>query len=356
MIRSARSQLLLLSFVSAIGQLSCKSDSAAVTGNSSIPDVSELKIAALTSTSFDGIVGAMAPFSPAVRVTNSETQQPVANVEVHFTGSAVGFEKVLTDADGIASAGVWRFSTKAGKDSLAVLVGKRVLLHFVASLTHDAPTDIHVSNDGELVGLAGSEVAGFGMQVVDQYGNGVPGVSLSFSVNAGAVDSSRVISDRGGGAYTGHWLLDETPGTSLLTITADGLRAKVVAGIGLDSSALRWYKLVEKRIDGNVIPLSDFDTPEARFGLTGMETCPCISGFYVDERTFRLTQTVVARYGGRYVLSGRSLQLSESNPSSAGAIRSGKIEDDRLSIDRLYFVGGPLPDPVFVTFVYAPDR
>lgn len=358
MISLVRSPVLLLAVVSTIAQLACKSDSSTITSSPpAIPDLSTLKVSAVTPTLVEGVVGAVAAFSPTVKVISTETELPVANIEVHFSGSAVNFAVALTDKDGLASAGSWRFATKAGLESLSVSLGKQVRLRFFARLTHDVPADIHVSNDGELVGLAGREVAGFGMQVVDQFGNGVSGVPLSFSVSAGALDSSRVISDRGGGAYTGRWLLDETPATSQLTISADGLKPKVVFGVGIDPSTVQWYKLKEYRTGAIVIPAPEPGITQARFGVTGMEKCPCIAGFFIDEMTYASTPPSVSQYGGRFSLVGSSLKLPVSNPISEGAYAGAQARGDELLIDRVHFIyigDYPIPvDVVVVTWVYT---
>jgi hypothetical protein len=355
--RSARRQLGLLAVVSTIGQLACKSDS--VSGNSSIvPDLSKLSVTAVTQTSAEGIVGAVAGFSPTVRVTNTETLRPVANVEVRFTGSTVGLVVVMTDQDGLANAGSWRFSTKAGRDTLSVSLGERVRLRFVATLTHDAPAEIRTSDQGELVALAGARVGGFGVLVVDKFGNWVQGVPLSFSVSAGVLDSSHATTAWNGGAYTGRWILDKTPGVSTLTIVAEGVAPKVVFGVGIDSAAVRWYQLKEYRSGADITPANS-GIVQARFGVTGMEDCPCatVQGFFIDERTFASTPPNVAQYGGRYELTGTVLKLPKANPVTEGTYLGARVQGDELLIDRLHYIyigDSDFPaDVVAVTWVYA---
>jgi hypothetical protein len=357
--RSAQSQLLLLAVVSTIGQLGCKSDSAAVTGNSSIvPDLSKLNVTAVTQTSVEGIVGAVAGFSPTVRVTNTETLRPVANVEVRFTGSTVGLEIVTTDKDGLASAGAWRFSTRAGRDTLSVSLGEQVRVRFLATLTPDVPAEIRTGDQGELVALAGAKVGGFGVLVVDKFGNWVPGVPLSFSVSAGVLDSSHATTAWNGGAYTGRWVLDKTPGVSRLTIIAEGMAPKVVFGVGIDSAAVRWYKLKEYR-SGTDVTSADSEIRQARFGVTGMENCPCatLRGFFIDDWTLASTSPDMVQYGGRFELAGTDLKLPESNPLAEGAYMGARVHGDELLIDRLHFIylSNPyFPDKVVVvTWVYT---
>jgi hypothetical protein len=359
MIRSARSQLLLLAVVSTIGQLGCKSDSAAVTGNSTIvPDLSKLNVTAVTQTSVEGIVGAVAGFSPTVRVTNTETLRPVANVEVRFTGSTVGLEIVTTDKDGLASAGAWRFSTKARPDTLSVSIGERVRLRFVATLTHDAPADIRTSEGDEVVRLAGGRVEGMSVGVFDKFGNWVPGVSLSFSVSAGVIDSAHGTTSRNSGVHPGTWVLDKTPGVSTLTIAAEGVAPKVVFGVGIDPAAVRWYRLKEYRSGAEVTPVNSGIT-QALFGVTGMENCPCatLQGFFIEETIYASTPPDVVQDGGRYELTGTDLKLPKSNPVSEGTYLGARVQGDELLIDRLHYIydGESIfpADVVAVTWVYV---
>ena len=341
MIRSTKVRVLLLAVVSTALQQACKSDS------STSPDSVELSVHAVSPTNFDGIVGTVAEFSPTIQVIDARTKRPVAKVPVDFIGGSVSSPVVYTDAEGIASAGVWRFSTKAGTERLEARIGDLLKLHFTATLTHDVPTDIRVSDGGELVGLAGHRVAGFGLQVVDQFGNGVPDVHIAFAVSSGTIAIKSAITDRGGGAFAGDWLLDEAPGTGELTITADGVKPKVLIAEGIDPATLRWYKLQEYHIGNDISPASGLDA-QARFGLTVFDKCLCGTqqGFFIDEVAYSPDQVNPVQYGGRYQLVGAILKLPSTFSPSAF------IKGDSLFIDRIEFGIPFLFDDFVRTWVY----
>src|SRR5437764_11112007 len=75
-------------------------------------------VEAVTQTSISGIVGAAASPAPVVRVSDSNTHQPLPNIPVEFRvvtgGGSIANNRVVTDAKGQASPGEWRFGTLPG--------------------------------------------------------------------------------------------------------------------------------------------------------------------------------------------------------------------------------------------------
>jgi hypothetical protein len=330
-----------------ISLLACKSES------STSPDTPELTATPVSPTAVAGVVGAIAPFSPTVKVLDARTQRPAANVRVHFTNGWVSVPEARTDVNGIASAGQWRFSSAVGTDHVSAYLAGRLVAEFRATLTHAAPATFRVTDGSEVVALAGTGVVGFFLQVVDQFGNGVADVPITFSASGGTLAKKAAVSGSDGAAATGWWVLDERPGTSELTVSADGVKPLILLGHGLDSAALRWFDLKEiRRSSGAISPL-DLGILSSRFFMTPFNGCFCSEpqrGFYVEADSFRFKPGFIGQKGGRFEIVGTTLNLlSESELKSY-------FEGERLLIQRFY----SLSDFLFFgyeieTWVFAPS-
>jgi hypothetical protein len=274
-------------------------------------------------------------------------------VRVHFTNGWVAVPEALTDANGIASAGKWRFSSAVGTDHVSAYLAGRLVAEFKATLTHAAPTSFRVTDGSEVVALAGTGVVGFSFKVVDEFGNGVPDVPITFSASGGTLTKNEAVSGPDGGSATGWWVLDERPGTSELTVAADGLQPLVLRGYGLDSAALRWFELKEIRRGSEVISPLDLGISSSRFGMTPFNGCLCADperGFYIETNSFRLNPGVIRQKGGRFEIVGTTMSLlSESELKSY-------FVGGKLLIERFY---SPSAFPFFgyeiETWVFAPS-
>src|SRR5947207_952341 len=147
------------------------------------------EVEAVTQTSISGIVGAVASPAPVVRVTDSKTHKPLANVTVEFRvvtgGGSVANGIVATDAMGLASPDGWTFMTRPGVCSVGVYLNGRFTVLFAATLSVDVPARIDPSTQADQAALSGRSVDGPAVAVRDRFNNPVSGVVVSFTVADG---------------------------------------------------------------------------------------------------------------------------------------------------------------------------
>ncbi|MDP3910169.1 MAG: hypothetical protein Q8Q14_07235 [Gemmatimonadales bacterium] len=180
-----------------------------------------------------GVVNAPLPVAPTVRLTDAYGN-PVAGDTVGFfvlvDGGFVATPNAVTDSTGLASAGAWTLANfvtqnvlQAGVPTAAAVAPVR----FTATAIPDAPAQLlRVSSDRQTA-LAGQAVSTPPVvQVVDQYFNGVPGVSVTFTLTGallGSLTPSTATTDSTGVARVTTWTLDSLPGLNTLDADAPGL-------------------------------------------------------------------------------------------------------------------------------------
>lgn len=141
---------------------------------------------------------------PTVRV-NDQDGNAMAGVSVTFTaggGGSVSSGTVTTDGSGQAST-AWTLgtSTSAGQTLRATADG--VSATFTATAVAGAPTGLERTGGNSQSAAPRSVLPQpLEVKVVDQFGNGVPEVTIDFSPTAGSVSPSQAVSDSDGRART----------------------------------------------------------------------------------------------------------------------------------------------------------
>lgn len=177
-------------------------------------------------------VGSPVPISPTVTVTSNS--RPVAGVAVTFTfppltgvfTSDAGdvFVKdtiVISDAAGIARVGSWYLKTSAGVDSLTASAAGAAPAIFTATATPGAAFGYAKWAGDAQTAPVGSSVGTMpAIRVVDEFGNGVPGVSATFTVmsGGGSVAGAASVTGANGVATLGAWTLGSAPGTNTIRV------------------------------------------------------------------------------------------------------------------------------------------
>lgn len=167
-----------------------------------------------------------------VIVVRSEDQggSPVPGVNVTFTvadgSGSVSAATVTSDADAMAST-TWTLGTTAGIQTVTAAVEGTTTGWApiqATAVAGAAATLTKVSGDGQsgTTGLALSEPVV--VKLEDQYGNGVSGGAVTFTVTGGggSVDPGQATSVEGGTA-SATWTLGAGLGTNTLTASAEGL-------------------------------------------------------------------------------------------------------------------------------------
>jgi hypothetical protein len=159
--------------------------------------------------------------------------------------SEVADARTSTDADGRATAGSWVVGRLAGRYRLQVIVDGKAQFEFIADAIPGGPAMIFASAETPLVGQTGQRPRPPIFQVVDVYGNGVPGATVLFSVTKGAgrVDPATRQTGVDGRTTPLTWLLGPEFQNELSASLANGYTVTVQA-VNIIAPTLVWYDLI----------------------------------------------------------------------------------------------------------------
>ncbi|MHC4611571.1 MAG: Ig-like domain-containing protein, partial [Planctomycetota bacterium] len=164
---------------------------------------------------------------PLVVRLDDQDGDPMAGETVTFAvtqgSGSVATASVQTDASGQASA-TWTLGITAGTGHqvTATVSGTSLSAVFSAQGNPDVPTTLNVFDGDGQQALVGNAVANVpAVQVRDQYGNGVPGVEVTFvvTVGGGSLTDPVDTTDVAGIARVGSWTLGSS-GANAMTGTA----------------------------------------------------------------------------------------------------------------------------------------
>ena len=133
-----------------------------------------------------GKAGSTLPLPLTVRVTDPYSGSPLPNVTVTFDGKGLGSfgnSNPTTDSTGTAST-TYTLPTNFTSNTLTITVSRSgyASTTFVETVTAGNPASIVPVSGGSQSGTVGTTLAKpIVFKVADQYGNGVPGVSVTFS-------------------------------------------------------------------------------------------------------------------------------------------------------------------------------
>ena len=213
-----------LSLVTGLVLVSC--------GGSDAPTdpVVQLVIEILTGDGQSATVGQSVSSSPTVRVRNTDGQ-PVSGVAVTFSvaggGGTVSGANQTTGTDGSASVGSWTLGQTAGSNTLRASASgaQGSPVEFTATGTPDAPAAASAhAGDGQSAPFGTSVAVAPAVRVVDQFGNPVAGVGVTFAVGTGggSVTGGTQTTGADGVATVGGWQLGTALGANTLVATVAG--------------------------------------------------------------------------------------------------------------------------------------
>lgn len=172
---------------------------------------------------------------PAVLVED-QFGNAVGGVDVTFAvtdgNSSITGGAQVTDAAGVATVDSWQLQQTAGtnNNTLSATPTGLAAVNFTASGTPDVPTQLSIeAGDGQSA-VAGSAVAAAPqVEVLDQFDNPTPGITVTFSVagGGGSVTGATPSTDASGLASVGSWTLGATAGANSLDATVAGIGAPV---------------------------------------------------------------------------------------------------------------------------------
>ena len=184
--------------------------------------------------------------------------RPVAGLPVTFTvtgGGTIGRTSATTDASGTASVQSWTLGTGAGQQTVVATAGARTVT-FTASAAAAAAASITAVAGTTTAALTGAAVASRpAVQLKDQYGNPVAGVTVTFAVatGGGTVAGGTATTDANGTATVGGWTLGIEPGAQTLraSVGAGGLAVTFSAAASLPTGCAAAPYVVGARIPGS---------------------------------------------------------------------------------------------------------
>jgi hypothetical protein len=176
-------------------------------------------------------VGTTVAVRPSVRIHDAH-DNPVADLAVVFTvtggGGSVEGAATTTDAAGIATVGQWTLGTVAGNNRLTAAATGLAPVTFNAEATAGAAASIAVRDGHDQWAKIESPVPVLpSVLVLDDYGNPVAGVMVTFAVagGGGAVTGHAALTNNSGVATVGSWTLGPEPVLNTLTATVGSLPA-----------------------------------------------------------------------------------------------------------------------------------
>jgi adhesin/invasin len=148
-----------------------------------------------------GIVGQ--PLANPIRVTVTDGGAPLAGATINWSTTAAGAElaaSTVTDASGVAS-NAWRLGTVSGSQTAqASLTGASGSpLSFTATAAPDIATTLSEFGGNQQRAPINTQLsAPVQAKVADQFGNGVPGVSVEWSADNATTSAASVPTDASG--------------------------------------------------------------------------------------------------------------------------------------------------------------
>lgn len=208
-----------------------------------------VSVTALSATTQSTPIGALVTIVPSV-VVRDAAGNPVSGVTVTFALTSGGGEITggtqTTNAQGVATIGSWRVGPTSGTNTVTATVSGLTPVTFTAIATAGAPVLIEKTlGDNQTAQVNRPVPIAPQVRVVDAAGNGVGGVTVTFTVASGdgAVIIGTVVTGVDGKATVGAWILGPTPGVNTLTASASGLAAvtftaTATAGTAVSMSAV----------------------------------------------------------------------------------------------------------------------
>ena len=140
--------------------------------------------------------------------------------EVTAGGGSVPSSSAVSDADGIASAGLWTMGDPGPQELRATAPGVNRVIFRATALAAPVAELVAVEGDGQRTEIALPVRIAPRVRAEDEAGNPVPDTRVTFSASGDSrVDPGEVTTDSAGFAAVDRWFLGRNPGTTY-TLTA----------------------------------------------------------------------------------------------------------------------------------------
>jgi Big-like domain-containing protein len=190
-------------------------------------DVVPASITAVSTDTIHGVVGQPGSLPLAVIVKNKNgdlLDTTLVTFAIVSGNGTLGSTSVRTDATGKAQT-TWNLGGAIGVQKASAAVGTLTPITFVALATVGPATTLSKAAGDNQSAVVGTNVAiAPSVKVVDAFGNGVSGVTVTFTVTAGGglVSGGSTTTGADGTASAGSWKLGASVGANTLVATAPG--------------------------------------------------------------------------------------------------------------------------------------
>jgi hypothetical protein len=221
---------------------------------------------------------------PAVTVTDAGGN-PVAGVPVNFEvtsgGGAIQYSVATTDAQGVASAGLWQVGPKVGTNTVTANVdGAQPLTFTLTSAAGPASAISPQAGNGQS-GAPGSTLpTPLTARVVDAGGNAKSGENVTFAVTqgGGSLSSTTATTNASGDATSGAWTLGSGQCVQRVSATDGPLTAGFTASsrssIAVGGTATGTLSSSDCVIGGAFADEYDLTTPSGAITASMTSTAP----------------------------------------------------------------------------------
>lgn len=181
-----------------------------------------------------GTVGANLT-APLVVIVTDAVNNPKQGVPVTFTvasgGGSLSSATVVSNVDGQASV-TWKLGTNAGVQTVVAASPGLPAVTFTSTGNADAPSSMVILSGNNQVASPGVTLPQpLRIRVLDEFGNGVPGVAVTFGASAadGTISPPSVLTGADGIAQA-NWTLGPAGGLKTATVSGGGLSVEFSAG------------------------------------------------------------------------------------------------------------------------------
>lgn len=248
--------------------------------DSTAPSNAVSAIAAASSPPATAQVATTIP-GPTVTATDA-SGNPVSGATVTFAvagGGAIQYPLATTNAQGVASAGLWQVGPKVGDNTVTASADGATPLTFTLTSQPGPASNISAISGNGQTGAPGSTLPDpLTARVADAGGNPKPGVAVTFGVvsGGGSLSATQATTNASGDATSGQWTLgtgqcvqrvNATSGTLLATFTAS-----TRSSINVGGSAAGTLSASDCVVNGAFVDEYDLTTPAGAVNVSMTST------------------------------------------------------------------------------------
>jgi hypothetical protein len=241
-------------------------------------------------------------------------------------GGAIQFPTATTNAQGIASAGLWQIGPKVGVNTATASVGSVAPLTFTVTSQPGPASTLSVISGNAQQGAPGSTLpTPLTVRVTDAGGNVKPGVAVTFAVTSGggSLSATTATTNASGDAVSGSWTLGTGQCIQRVNASAGALQANFTgstrSSIAVDGAAASGdLSATDCVVNGAYADEYDLSTPA---GAVNISLSSAAAGAFLRVSNADASQQIASDPAAlRLITASTSKTLaSTASPGSTGA-------------------------------------